>query len=284
MVLADQPMTLSAGSMVRYSFADFVDSAAVNGFAGISVTKRLRHLAGSREGLEVADMRRMLDDRGLGVAEVEGTSDWLSAPGPSDPRALGFVEALELAAALGAPGVVIFHDERPAASQREFIADFARACDVAADHGLLVALEFLPWTPIPTLSAALSLVQGADRPNGRIVFDAWHHSHGRQRHVELTHDQGSLIFCFQLDDARAAESTDLVHETMFGRRVPGTGVLDLPSILGALDAAGVACPVAVEVYDESLGPIPARDYAAILAAATRELLSSTSQPRQEGSL
>jgi sugar phosphate isomerase/epimerase len=75
-------------------------------------------------------------------------------------------------------------------------------------------------------------------------------------------------------DARAAETDDLVTETTFGRRVPGTGVLDLPALVAELDAVGLACPVAVEVYDETLADLDARAYASVLADAARRLLTS----------
>jgi sugar phosphate isomerase/epimerase len=274
MTLAAQPLTLSAGSMVRYSFSDFVDAASAAGFAAISVTKRLRHLARQREDLTLADMRAMIGERGLRVAEVEGTPGWRRGPArPDDGRVLGFEEALELATGLRATGVVAYHDERPGGSPGELAEDFAAACDRAAAADLTLALEFLPWTPVPTLSDALAIAEAAGRPNGGVVLDAWHHAHGGQRSLALTPGQAALISCFQLDDARSPQTDELVHETMFGRRVPGTGVLDLRALVAGLDAAGVDCPVAVEAYDETLAGLSAREYAGVLATAARHTLS-----------
>lgn len=272
--LGDQPLTLSAGSMVRYSVKDYVDAAASAGFAAISVTKRVRHLAQTREGLSDADLRTMLDDRGLRVAEVEGSPDWLRGPVPDDPHRLGLGEAFTIADALGAPGVIVYHDGRPGGSAEQLVQDFGAACDLAADHDLLLALEFLPWSPVDTMSTALDIVGSAGRPNGRIVFDCWHHSHGTQREVTLRPEEAGLIFCLQVDDARAPESDSLEYETMFGRRLPGTGVLDLLPILRALDLAGVSCPVALEVYDETIVDLGADDYAQALMTAGRALLTT----------
>ena len=272
MALTDQPLTLSAGSMVRYSFADYVDAAACAGFTAITVTKRLCHLAGRRESLTVADMRAVIGDHGLRVAEVEGSPGWLRGPGPADGRVLDLDEALGLATALGAAAVVAYHDERPGEPLDRMIGDFAAACDRANDVGVTLALEFLPWTPVSTLRDALLIVAGADRPNGRIVFDTWHHTHGTGQRAGLAPGEAALISCVQLVDARQAETGDLMQETMFGRRVPGTGVLDLPALVAALAAAGVECPVSVEVYDETYADLDARGYAQLLGTAARRLL------------
>jgi sugar phosphate isomerase/epimerase len=266
------PMTISAGSMVRYSYADLVDATAAAGCAAISVTKRLLHVAAARENLSVAGMLSLLKDRGLHVAEIEGTPHWLSDAAEPDSRIFGVDEIIDLSVALEADGFVVYHDNRPGGSTETFSRDFAAVCDRAARHGLAVAIEFLPWSRIPTFADAVTIVEGAGRPNGRIVFDAWHHSHGPDRNLDITPEQAALLHCVQVDDARPPVSDDIMVETMMGRVVPGTGTLDLPYLLGRLDAAGAACPVAVESYDETVSHLDARAYAGLLVSATRELL------------
>lgn len=274
MGLADQPLTLCAGSMVRYSFAEFAEAAAEAGFAFITVTKRLAYLARTRENLSPADMRAMLGDQGLRVAEVEGTPGWLRASAPRDERVLGLEEALRLATQLNATGVTAYHDGRATESPEKVIEDFGVACDQAFEQGLTFALEFLPWSPVPSLDAALTLVERAHRPNGRVVLDSWHHAHSALSPPALSRARASLISCVQLSDARQAEAgADLAMETRFGRRVPGTGILDLPALVAALDTAGVPCPVGVEVYDATLISLSARDYATTLGNATRRVLA-----------
>ena len=63
----------------------------------------------------------------------------------------------------------------------EAAAAFAGLCDRAAEHGLLVHLEFLPWSRIPDLATAWQVVDAADRPNGGIMLDAWHYFRERPR-------------------------------------------------------------------------------------------------------
>ena len=158
------PMTISAGSMVAYSYADLVDATAATGCTAISVTKRLRHVAAARENLSVADMLAMLSDRGLHVAECEGTPHWLSGPAGPDPRVFGLDEIIDLSVALEARGFVVYHDNRPGGSIETFTRDFGAVCDRAAGHDLAVAIEFLPWSGIATFADAVTIVQGAGRP------------------------------------------------------------------------------------------------------------------------
>jgi sugar phosphate isomerase/epimerase len=272
-VLADEPLFLSAGSMVRYPFSEFVSAAAGAGYAGLSVNNRLWHLARSREGLTGTDMRARLDDAGLAVSEYEGAVDWLRAgPAEPDPREVPLAEILDRAALLGAARVMVTDDGRGLASLDEAAEDFATACDRAAEHGLAVAVEFLPWTAIPDVDTALQLVAAADRPNGGIVLDTWHYTHGSRR-SELRPADARWISCVQLADGRTEVAyDDLLHEATFERRVPGEGELPLAEVVRHLDAVGVRCPVAVELYNEDLGQLAPDAVASMLASAARRVL------------
>lgn len=72
----------------------------------------------------------------------------------------------------------------PAVETGIVVEAFGGICDRAAQHGLLVSLEFLPWCPIANL-AALEIVQAADRPSGGVMFDTWHHFRAGGASAEL---------------------------------------------------------------------------------------------------
>src|SRR5207302_213589 len=55
---------------------------------------------------------------------------------------------------------------------------FAGLCDRAGEHGLVVHLEFLPWSKIPDVGSAWEVVRLAGRSNGGIAIDAWHFFRG----------------------------------------------------------------------------------------------------------
>ena len=81
-------------SMATVAFADFVDAAASAGFDAISLLGRSHRRATQRDGLTDRDMRRLLDDHGLVVTDVEAAGRLARATsgGPADlppPRVPG---------------------------------------------------------------------------------------------------------------------------------------------------------------------------------------------------
>ena len=64
------------------------------------------------------------------------------------------------------------------ASVDEAAEAFGRLCDRAAAHGLLVGIEWLPYTNIATAADAQAIVEAAGRPNGGYCADIWHHTRG----------------------------------------------------------------------------------------------------------
>src|SRR5207245_10480415 len=124
-----------------------------------------------------------LDGAGLAVAALEPAWWWL--PGALDvhvPAELdtqdvfGFGEddLLRIADAVGARSLNAVDVFGGRWGIDEAAEAFAGLCDRAARHGLLVHLEFLPWSRVPDVATAWEVVRRADRPNGGIAGDAWH--------------------------------------------------------------------------------------------------------------
>ena len=114
----------------------------------------------------------------------------------------------------------------------EAAAAFAGLCDRAADHGLLVHLEFLPWSRIPDLATAWQVVAAADRPNGGLMLDAWHYFRSDSDGALLRSIPGSSILGVQLCDAPATPEADPLHATLHERLLPGDGELPLRDVVG----------------------------------------------------
>ena len=120
----------------------------------------------------------------------------------------------------------------------EAAAAFAGLCDRAAEHGLLVHLEFLPWSRIPDLSTAWQVVRAADRPNGGVMLDAWHYFRSGSDGALLRSIPGESILGIQLCDAPATPEPNPLHATLHDCLLPGDGELPLPSLLADLRATG----------------------------------------------
>ena len=108
---------------------------------------------------------------------LPGAADVHIAPEHDTERIFAFGEAelFAVADALGARSLNAVDVFGGHWSLDDAAEAFAALCRRAAEHGLLVQLEFLPWSKIPDLEAAWSVVRQAGEPNGGLTVDAWHY-------------------------------------------------------------------------------------------------------------
>ena len=131
-------------------------------------------------------------------------------------------------------------------------ADAARAfggvCDRAADHGLVVGLEFLPFTDIVDVHDARRLVEAADRPNGGICVDIWHHERGARDLDAITALPAELVVGVQVNDgARRPADPDYYTDCLANRVPPGEGEFDLVGFIAAVRDTGTTVNWSPEV-------------------------------------
>ena len=277
-------LVLCAGTLPRgIPFAERLEVAAAAGFASISLWGR--DIAAARaEGRTDADLRTMLADHGLTVAEVDPAWWWL--PGAADVRIdpgsdteevfrFGEDELLSMAEAVGARSlnaVDVFGGDWTADDAAEA---FAALCSRAAEHGLLVHIEWLPWSQIPDLATALAVVRSAGSPNGGVNVDAWHLVRSGGTLEELATVPGDLILGIQLDDGPAEAEANLVEATLHHRLLPGEGEFDLVGLLRTLAATGTSAPLGVEVFSDELHTRGPGDAARAAARSTVAILEES---------
>jgi sugar phosphate isomerase/epimerase len=285
MELGAGDLVLCAGTLPRATrFADRVDATVAGGFAGMSLWGR-DYASARREGLSDADIRARLDGNGVAVAELDPAWWWLPGaeevasgiPANLDSEevfAYAEAELFRIADVVGARSlnaVDVFGGDWSVDAAAEA---FAGLCDRAREHGLVVHLEFLPWSRIPDVGTAWDIVRAADRPNGGIAVDAWHYFRSGADEAALRRVPGDRVLGLQLDDAPAAAEANLLHATLHERLLPGHGELDLVGLLGLLDAIGAVAPVGVEVFSDGLHALGPVDAARRAGDATRALLAS----------
>ena len=256
-------------AMATVPFAAFVEAASAAGFDGISLLGRSHRRATQRDGLSDAEMRRLVEDNGLVVTDVEAVGDWLGPPPDDQPAFLHHVYPVEtyldVAAALGARTVVAVHFGAPAPLDRA-AERFAALCDSAADRGLQVALEFPAFGTIADVATAWEVSRLADRPNAGVLVDLWHHRRGGNDDEALRMLDGSRIYSVQLSDA-AGDPVGPPLEDVMHRCLPGAGDFGVVDHLRTLDDLGVRAPIGIEVFDEALLATGARPAAERLAAS-----------------
>jgi sugar phosphate isomerase/epimerase len=262
-------------SMVPIGFRDLADAAASAGFDAITVVGSVYHRGRTRDGLTDGDMRALLADRGLVVTDVESAGSWLSAPDTAPDRwrpRSSDEEMIRIAEALGARTLVATHFGTPTPAE-EAAGAFGRLCDRAADAGLQVSLEFPAMATIRDVATAWEVVRLADRPNGGILVDVWHHRRSTSDDAALAAVPPERITSIQLADG-AADPVGSLEEDVLVRRLPGDGDFGMVELVRSLAAAGVSAPVGIETWDEELlreGPTVA---AARLAQSVRSVLSA----------
>jgi sugar phosphate isomerase/epimerase len=289
--LQGDDLVLCSGTLARgSSFAERIEAAAAGQFKGISLWGRDYGLARS-EGLTDSDMRAMLADTGLSVAELDPA--WCWTPGAGDVRLpaelddqniFGFRESemFAIADALDARSLNAIDAFGGRFTRDEVTDAFAHLCIRAAEHGLLVQLEFLPWSKIPDLRAAWEIVRNADQPNGGITIDAWHYFRSESDDGLLDAIPGSRILGIQLCDAPLEPEPDPVRSTLHERLLPGDGELDLGSLLASFRRIGCRAPIGIEVFSDALHELTPVEIALRAGAALRGVLATGPATRPDG--
>ena len=257
-MLGPSDLVLCGPPIAHIPLLDRLAPAQKAGFAAVSVTPG-DLWALDEQGVSLRDLSVRLSDHGLQLAEVDCIGCWLPshAHAPADARfrelllTLTPERVIDLAARAGARSVVAVEMMGVTPSLDEAAEAFARICDLAAEHGLPVHIEFLPFGGIADLAAAWAIVEAAGRPNGGLTLDSWHLFRSGSTLQQLAAIPGERIFTVQINDAPARPGADLFEETMTGRLLPGEGDFDLTGFIRTLDRIGSNAPIGVEVFSQA---------------------------------
>lgn len=202
-----------------------------------------------------------LRDTGLGVWDVE-IIRLNERTRPED-----YLPLMETAAALGARRIKLVCDSTDHSRAADIMG---RLCDLAAPFGLMLDLEYMIFSGVKSLAAALNLVACADRPNLNVLVDALHWVRaGDGAHLK-TADPARLGYV-QLCDGPLHGPGDrqaLIQEARTHRLAPGDGEFPLGDLLAAMPAG---CIASVEVpLPPDRAPLA---HARYLARAARAVLA-----------
>jgi sugar phosphate isomerase/epimerase len=264
-------LVLSHFSLARnHPILDRIELAAASGYAGIGL------FVGQYEALEIegfapAGLRSVLEDHDIVLAEIE-VIPGLGRDGPGGERAATMeATAWRMADEFACRYLQVIGpggDDVAAAARA-----FGGLCDRASEHGLVVGLEFLPFTDIVSVHDARAIVEAANRPNGGICVDIWHHERGANDLAAIAALPAELVTGVQMSDGPLVpEDPDYYTDCLTNRRPPGDGRFDIAGFVGALRAAGVTAPWAMEVCSASGWADPAAHVDAI-AAGMRQFIA-----------
>lgn len=273
-MLGPDDLVLHAGTLRRASVAEKCAAAVAGGFRALTLYPEdvARARAG---GLALADLARLIADHDLLLADLDPLLRWL----PDEPIPPGFAAATEpefyaIADALGARSLNVAQGFGAHVDVDRAAEALAGVCDRAREHGLLVTLEYLPWSGIPDAKTALAIVERTGRANATLMVDTWHTFRGGAGDAQLRAIPGVRVGSVQINDAPAAAAGDLVAETLNARLLPGEGDIPLVRWLRILDAVGSRAPIGVEVFSQALDALPPVEVGRRCGAAARAVLAA----------
>jgi sugar phosphate isomerase/epimerase len=264
------PLYLCASMVEEASFPERVDAAAGAGYAGIGL-RPTHHRKARASGLSDADMRALLRNAGVEVLEVGFVADWWET-GEKVERSKAYEQVLfRLADTFGGRHVVLLSG--PVADPVDALAErFAGVCDRAAEHGLRVGIEPLPWTGMHDLGILGGIVGAAGRANGGVVLDSWHYHRGGSTSDMLRALGPERVVTIQLSDGSYERVGTDLEDTFSRRELAGHGEFGIAGFLRLVESVGVDCPVGVEVLRDELRALPPAESARLGMEATLAVL------------
>jgi sugar phosphate isomerase/epimerase len=260
------------------AFDERVGAAAAAGMAGIGLYvfeyARLR----DEERRSPADIRAVLDQHGVVLADAEVVRGWWATAKNQSQQGEAWAEcarieslAWEMADEFG---IRYLQAIGPYDCPLEQAADgFGSLCDRAAEHGVLVGIEPLPYTNIATAADAQAIVQAAGRSNGGYCVDIWHHARGANDLGMITRLEPDQVFAIQMNDGALTPADDDYKIDCLANRVPpGEGEFDCVGFIHTLVAMGVTAPISLEVCSTELWDAPAEVAARAAADGMRDVL------------
>ncbi|HSS10372.1 MAG TPA: sugar phosphate isomerase/epimerase [Acidimicrobiales bacterium] len=194
------------------------------------------------EGGGPADLRCLLDDNGLSCTDV------MALPvGPDIEHTLDRARRLaEIVALTDAHvcGVAFEQGVDPFANEAR--TTLSRCTDIVADAGARVALEYLPYSPLPRVAQARALCDDLGCQRAGLLVDSWHTLVGDQL-PDISGIPAAAVTIIQFSDALTPLSGDLHDESRNLRRLPGEGNLRLGDFVQAIRDTGYAGLVSPEV-------------------------------------
>jgi sugar phosphate isomerase/epimerase len=281
-------LTLWMGTVGQGSFRERLAAAATCGYSSMSVAPT------DCDALPATRVRSLADAAGIRLIALDPLVSWLPGSEPPDgwrpdPARRALIDrlarfevdhVLDLAAILGCATVTVIEPYGTSVPVEHGAAAFAEVCDHAARSGLAVQLEAMPFSGIPDLISARSIVDMAGRSNGGLVLDTWHlfRSGGDPSIVATLPIEGLSV---QLCDGPAVAEADLWAEALNRRLLPGDGSFDLAGVMAALRLRGFDGPIGPEVISAELRACHPVDAACRAARACRTLLRTSFASRTD---
>ncbi len=234
-------------------FTESVMAASKAGFEGLEIfsLEKARKYA---ESASVDELNSMFDSLSIEpIGFVLGGFVYKNDPEFAESLP-GLTEMMSLAGEIGARNALVFVPSKGELDEGEAteraIQRIGEACDMAAQHGLIIGLE--PIGKADFLNHPLQmlpLMSEVDASNLALTIDIFHFFTGGGTIQDLSHLVGKRINLIHVDDAPVRPDVELDDSK---RVLPGSGGMEVVGFLRELRKIGFDGPLSVELFNREL--------------------------------
>ena len=239
-----------------FDFRDRVEAISRIGFNGMGIWHA--DLYKTLESRSLAEMRQILDDNGIEHVELEFLFDWFLDGEKKKQSDLEKARLLDAAEALHARHLKVGDFFNTPTTVEKCAESFAVLCHDAANAGIDVVFELMPFAMIDNLEDSLTMLEMADTPNGGLMIDTWHMVKMGVSNETLAQVPGKHVLGVELNDGwlQTPHGMDMNTETTQHRQFCGEGEFDMDGLLAAIRSIGYDGPYGVEVISKANRSLP----------------------------
>lgn len=239
-----------------FEFKERIEAAARAGFKGVGLWHSdLIHV---QKSYTLPEMKRILDDNGMKYIEIEFLADFF-VEGERRVAADKIKKLLfDACEGLGGRHIKVGDFFRTPCPMPRLIDEFGKLCQEAAQRGITIAFELMPFSVIESIDLARQLVAGAAQKNGGVIFDLWHIVKLGIPYDAVMKFPKQYFTGLEINDGylKAPPGMDLVTETTGHRKLCGYGEFDIKGFLAKLPGSNYSGPVGIEVLSQELRSWP----------------------------
>ncbi|GAB3479786.1 sugar phosphate isomerase/epimerase family protein [Azotobacter salinestris] len=222
-------------------------------FSGIGLWFEKLDLWLDQENTDVQDIKSALQTKKVDVIEINFLKFLFTHEYESPELQHEISQGIYYAKLFGAPFLTAatFGENLQPSLYRENIRKLSEKLE---QEDLSLAIEFLPWTEIPSITGLHELLAAVDRDNVGILLDTYHFFMGDPDLNALEKIPSEKIFLIHINDLinnpDLFSKLSLIEITRGYRVAPGLGNFPLIPFFKTLRKMGVKAPVSLEVLNK----------------------------------
>lgn len=252
----------------RVDIRERIDACSKAGFRGMGFV--FVDIENALARYSASDLNAMFADGGIEYLELEALMGWSAG----DDKVVD--DALRLAETIGAHQIKAVGEGDVEAPAEPMAPAFGRVCDRFADLGAKVVIELMQISNLDTLAKGRTVVEGAGRANGGLLFDSWHVTRCGIDVDEIAALPEGVFRATELCGVpREMVVPDRFDEMVDHRMQPDTGDFDNAAFVRGARSAGFDGPWGIEIVAAAHRALPVHEAVQRSADAMRAVLASS---------